>query len=70
MSSYFAFTLIFALLMIHAAWMALFALEVFFETSRETAAERARTIAKYIFFGFGLEVCLGASIWIFVASRS
>lgn len=70
MTPYLLFTLIFVLLMVHAAWMALFALEVFFETSRETAAERARTIMKYIFFGFGLEVCLGASIWIYMAKFS
>lgn len=65
MSSYIYFTMIFGLLMIHAAWMALFALEVFFDTSRQTAAERARTITKYILFGFGLELCLGFSIWLF-----
>ena len=68
MSPYLLFVLIFILLMVHGAWMALFALEAFFETSRETAAERASTLAKYIFFGFGLEVGLGASIWFFVAS--
>lgn len=66
MSPYIHFTFIFCLLMVHAVWMALFALEVFFETSRETANERAKTIAKYIFFGIGLELCLGTSIWLFV----
>lgn len=68
MSTYLYFTLIFGLLMIHAVWMALFALEVFFETSRQVASERARTLAKYIVFGIALEFCLGGAIWLFVKS--
>ena len=46
MSPYLLFVLIFILLMVHGAWMALFALEAFFETSRETAAERASILER------------------------
>lgn len=68
MSPYLFFALMFILLTIHAVWMALFALEVFFETSLSTASERARTLAKYLGFGFVLEIGLGATIFLFVRS--
>ncbi len=35
---------------IQAGWMAMFALELFFDTSRSTAAERARIIFRYMAF--------------------
>ena len=68
MSKYLFFTLMFILLTIHAVWMALFAMEVLFDTSRSTTAERGRTLAKYVVFGLVLEVALGATIWMFVQS--
>lgn len=68
MSPYLYFTAIFMFLTIHAVWMGLFAMEVLFDTSRSTAAERGRTLAKYVFFGLGLEVALGLSIWLFIRS--
>lgn len=39
-----------ALSIIQAGWMAMFALELFFDTSRSTAAERARIIFRYMAF--------------------
>lgn len=68
MSPYLFFTMIFLLLTVHAVWMGLFSMEVLFDTSRSTAAERARTLAKYVFFGLALEIALGLSIWFFVKS--
>jgi hypothetical protein len=38
------------LCMIQAAWLGMFCLELFFETDRGTAAERFRTIARYVVF--------------------
>lgn len=68
MSPYLFFTAMFLLLTIHAVWMGLFAMEVLFDTSRSTAAERGRLLAKYVVFGLVLEVALGLSIWFFVRS--
>jgi len=68
MSSYVFFALMFILLTLHAVWMALFALEVFFETSLSTASERARVLVKYLGFGFLLELALGLTIFFFVRS--
>ena len=68
MSSYVFFALIFIFLTVHAVWMGLFALEVFFETSLTTASERARILVKYLGFGFVLELGLGVSIFLFVRS--
>jgi hypothetical protein len=35
---------------IQAGWLSMFCLELFFDTSRSTAAERARTIFRYVVF--------------------
>lgn len=39
-----------ALCLVQAAWLSFFALDLFFDTSRTTAAERARTILRYVAF--------------------
>lgn len=41
------------LLIIHAGWLALFVLELLFDTHRETTAERWRILRKYLYFGLG-----------------
>ncbi len=43
------------LVILHVGWLALFALEILFDTTRCTAAERWRNIRNYFFFGIGLE---------------
>jgi len=35
---------------VQVGWLSMFALDMFFDTSRTTAAERARTIFRYITF--------------------
>ncbi len=52
------------LLIAHAVWMTVFVLDLFFETDRTTAAERARAIWKYIKYGVTLELSIG---FLFVA---
>jgi hypothetical protein len=42
--------LLVVLCFIQAAWLGMFALELFFDTTRSTAAERARTIFRYVAF--------------------
>lgn len=48
------------LLIAHAVWMTLFVLDLFFETDRTTAAERARAIWKYLKYGVVLELSIGS----------
>jgi len=35
---------------VQVGWLSMFSLDMFFDTSRSTAAERARTIVRYVAF--------------------
>ena len=56
MSKFLLAVAVVALSFIQAGWMAMFALELFFDTSRTTAAERARVIARYLVFLITVQV--------------
>jgi len=70
MSSFSLFVIVLALVFGHCAWLALFAMEVLFDTSRETAAGRWRILTKYIVFGAVLDTVIAVLIWVLLSRGS
>lgn len=62
--------LIVVLFMMQCAWLTMFVLDFFFDTSRSTAAERARTIAKFAAVGILLQISIaGLALAILILAR-
>lgn len=56
MFKFFLAITVITLAFIQTAWLSMFALDLFFDTSRSTAAERARTIFHYMAFLITVQV--------------
>ena len=54
-----------ALLLMQAAWLAMFVVELFFGTARMTAQDRISTITRYVLCGVVLQVAV-ITLFIFV----
>lgn len=52
------------LLLIHCGWLALFCLEILFDTSQTTAAERFRILTRYVTFGLSVTGMIALLIFI------
>ncbi len=46
------------LFFIQSGWLAMFVLDLFFDTSLTTATERARTIIKFVVFGVTIQAAI------------
>jgi hypothetical protein len=56
--------LILCLFVLHCAWMGMFALEVLFDTSLTTAAERWRSLSKYVAFGILITAAIATLLFV------
>lgn len=58
MFAYVLTLLLIVLFMLQSAWLGMFALDLFFDTSLTTANERAHTIVRYLAFIFAIQALL------------
>ncbi len=65
MFAYVLTVLLIILFMLQFAWMGMFALDVFFDTSLTTANERARAIVRSLAYLFAIQALLcGVLLWL------
>ncbi len=65
MFAYVLTVLLIILFMLQFAWMGMFALDVFFDTSLTTVLERARAIVRYLAYLFAIQALLfGVLLWL------
>lgn len=56
--------MILGLFFVHCAWMGMFALEVLFDTSLSTAAERWRSLSRYVVFDILLTAAIATLLFV------